>query len=91
MKTLRVLLTVTATVGALCAVTSGQARQDADMIVSGGIVVTMDGARTIVSDGSVAVKADVIVAVGPRAELESRYRASETIDARGRLVLPAIP
>ena len=28
---------------ALCAVMFGQARQDVDMIVSGGIVVTMDG------------------------------------------------
>ncbi len=41
---------------AVCAVMFGQARQDVDLIVSGGIVVTMDGARTIVHDGSVAVQ-----------------------------------
>ena len=51
----------------------GQAKQSVDLIVSGGIVVTMDGARTILRDGSVAVKGDAIVAVGPRAEIESRY------------------
>jgi hypothetical protein len=67
MKTLRVLLIWIATAGALCAVMSGQARRDVDLIVSGGIVVTMDGARAIVQDGSVAVKGDAIVAVGPRA------------------------
>ena len=65
-----------------------QAKQDVDLIVSGGIVVTMDGARTILHDGSVAVKGDAIVAVGPRAEVEGRYKAAQVIDARGRLVLP---
>ena len=67
---------------------SGQAKQSVDLIVSGGMVVTMDGARTMVRDGSVAVKGDAIVAVGPRSEVESRYAGAQTIDARGRLVLP---
>ena len=37
----------------------------ADVLVRGGDVVTMDGARTVVRDGAVAVRGDVIVAVGP--------------------------
>jgi len=65
-----------------------QARQDVDMIVSGGIVVTMDGGRAIYQDGSVAVRGDAIVAVGPRADVEARYHGAQVIDARGRLVLP---
>jgi 5-methylthioadenosine/S-adenosylhomocysteine deaminase len=73
---------------ALCAVMFGQARQSVDMIVSGGIVVTMDSGRMIVHDGSVAVKRDAIVAVGPRAEIEGRYTSAQVIDARGKLVLP---
>ena len=48
----------------------------------------MDGHRTVIEDGAVAVKGDVIVAVGPRSELESKYSAPQIIDARGRLVLP---
>ena len=48
-----------------------RAEAGVDMIVSGGIVVTMDSARAIVHDGSVAIKGDAIVAVGPRAEIES--------------------
>src|SRR5271167_3135566 len=59
-----------------------------DFIVAGGTVVSMDGARTIYGDGAVAVKGDTIVAVGPRSEVESKYRASQTIDAKGKLVLP---
>jgi 5-methylthioadenosine/S-adenosylhomocysteine deaminase len=67
----------------------GQAgKEKADLIIDGGMVVTMDGTRTIYDDGAVVVRGDTIVAVGPRTELEARYRGSETIDARGRLVLP---
>src|SRR3989441_6664368 len=60
----------------------------ADLIIAGGTVITMDGARTIYADGAVAVKSDTIVAVGPRAELEAKYVAGQTISAEGKLVLP---
>jgi 5-methylthioadenosine/S-adenosylhomocysteine deaminase len=66
----------------------GQTKQQADLLVSGGIVVSMDGARTIYQNGSVAITGDTIVAAGPRAEIEARYRGAKTLDARGRLVLP---
>src|SRR5438309_443204 len=60
----------------------------ADLIITGGTVITMDGARTIYDDGAVVVRGDTIVAVGPRAEVEAKYASSQTIDARGKLVLP---
>src|SRR5437899_1525728 len=60
----------------------------ADLIITGGTVITMDGARTIYDDGAVVVRGDKIVAVGPRAEVEAKYASSQTIDARGKLVLP---
>ena len=63
-------------------------QQNVDLIVSHGIVVTMDGTRAIYQDGAVAVRGDSIVGVGPRAEIESRFKASQVIDARGGLVLP---
>ncbi len=66
----------------------GQTKQEVDLLVSGGSVVSMDGARTIYQDGSVAIKGDAIVAVGPRAEIEARYQSAQTLDAHGRLVLP---
>jgi 5-methylthioadenosine/S-adenosylhomocysteine deaminase len=59
----------------------------ADLIVT-GIVVSMDGARSIYEDGAVAISGDTIVAVGPRAEIESHYAGRQTIDARGKLLLP---
>ena len=59
-----------------------------DLIVSGGTLVTMDSARTILPDGAVAVLGDSIVAVGPRREVETKYRGVQTIKAQGALVLP---
>jgi 5-methylthioadenosine/S-adenosylhomocysteine deaminase len=64
------------------------ARKKVDLIISGGTVVTMDGARTIHGDGAVAVLGDSIVAVGPRSAIEAQYAGGQTIDARGKLVLP---
>jgi 5-methylthioadenosine/S-adenosylhomocysteine deaminase len=66
---------------------SQTARQRADLIVS-GMVITMDGTRSIYEDGAVAIAGDTIVAVGPRAEIESKYDSRQTIDARGQLLLP---
>jgi 5-methylthioadenosine/S-adenosylhomocysteine deaminase len=59
-----------------------------DVLVAGGTFVTMDGSRTILDDGALVVQGDTILAIGPRAELEARYAASQTIDAKGKLVLP---
>src|SRR5438477_8160356 len=63
-------------------------RQKADLIITGGTVITMDGARTIYDDGAVVVRGDTIVAVGPRAEVEAKYASSQTINASRKLILP---
>ena len=62
-------------------------KRSADLIVK-GMVVTIDGSRSIYDDGAVAIAGDTIVAVGPRVEIEARYGARQTIDAHGKLVLP---
>ena len=63
-------------------------KEKADLLVTGGTIVTMDGARTIFDDGAVVIKGDTMIAVGRRAELETKYAAAQTIDAKGKLVLP---
>jgi 5-methylthioadenosine/S-adenosylhomocysteine deaminase len=68
--------------------TSAQGAKHADLIITGGTVVTMNGARAIYDDGAIAVTGDTIMAVGPRTELAAKYSAAQTIDARGKLVLP---
>jgi 5-methylthioadenosine/S-adenosylhomocysteine deaminase len=63
-------------------------RQGVDLLITGGTVVTMDGDRLILEDGALAIKGDSIAAIGFRSDLESKYTAAQTIDARGKLVLP---
>ncbi|HST11339.1 MAG TPA: amidohydrolase [Terriglobales bacterium] len=70
-----------------------QPSQDAekvDLLVTGGLIVTMNGPRTIYDDGALAIKGDSIVAVGPRTEIEAKYAGTETLDAGGKLVLPGL-
>ena len=63
-------------------------KEKVDMLVAGGTVVTMNAERRIIEDGAVAVKGDTIVAVGSRANIEAKYAAAQTINAKGKLVLP---
>jgi len=64
------------------------AKQRVDLLVTGGLLVTMDGGRVIYDDGSVAVKGDTIVAVGPSATINAKFTGLVKIDARGKLVMP---
>src|SRR3984893_9478685 len=61
-----------------------------DIIVRGGTVVTMDGSRRVIENGSVAVKNGRIVAVGDTAEIERTYGAREIVDATGKVVFPGL-
>jgi 5-methylthioadenosine/S-adenosylhomocysteine deaminase len=69
---------------------AASAKDKVDLLVTGGTVVTMDGQRRVIEDGAVVIRADSIVAVGPRAEIENRFEAAQTIDAHGALVLPGL-
>jgi 5-methylthioadenosine/S-adenosylhomocysteine deaminase len=68
----------------------GQSTTAVSLLISGGTVVTMDGAGRVIPDGIVAIGADKIVAVGPAEEMAGRYSAPQRIDARGQLVLPGL-
>jgi 5-methylthioadenosine/S-adenosylhomocysteine deaminase len=69
---------------------AASAKDKVDLLVTGGTVVTMDGQRRVIEDGAVAVRGDLIVAVGSRAEIENRFEAALTIDAHGALVIPGL-
>lgn len=69
---------------------SGQPSERIDLLVHGGDVLTVDEAGTVVPDGAVAVRDGEIVAVGPAAELTTRFTADESLDASNCLVLPGL-
>jgi cytosine/adenosine deaminase-related metal-dependent hydrolase len=61
-----------------------------DLLVAGGVVVTVDAARRVLPDGAVAVRDGRIVEVGPTADLRARYRATRTIDATDFVTMPGL-
>ncbi len=75
--------------GAMWALATPAAAEDV-WLVSGGTVVTMDGAGTVVRDGAVAVRGSRIAAVGPAAELAARFPGARRLDASGRIVMPGL-
>ena len=62
----------------------------ADILITGGIVVTMDPKRRVIEDGAVAIEGDSIVAVGPRADLAASHPADRVIDADRKVVMPGL-
>ncbi|MFT3789923.1 MAG: amidohydrolase family protein [Rudaea sp.] len=62
----------------------------ADILVTGGTVITMDAGRRVIDDGAVAIVKDRIVAVGTSAELKTRFRPCEVIDAHRKIVMPGL-
>jgi 5-methylthioadenosine/S-adenosylhomocysteine deaminase len=61
-----------------------------DLLVTNGIVVTMDAGRRVIGAGAVAIRGDAIVAVGSSSELEGKYSPSRRLDARGGFILPGL-
>ncbi|MBN9451491.1 MAG: amidohydrolase family protein [Bosea sp.] len=62
----------------------------ADLIVTGGAVITMDASRRILEDGAVAVTGNRIVDVGPSEEIARRHGAPHVIDARRKAIMPGL-
>jgi 5-methylthioadenosine/S-adenosylhomocysteine deaminase len=64
----------------------GGATREADILITGGTVITMAGPN--IADGSVVISGGKIVAVGPSSKIDSQYHAKTTIHARGDAVMP---
>jgi 5-methylthioadenosine/S-adenosylhomocysteine deaminase len=69
---------------------STAAKEKVDLLVTNGLVVTMDANRRVIDGGAVAVRGDSIIAVGPTADLASQFDAIRVIDARGAIVMPGL-
>src|SRR5437667_4622931 len=61
-----------------------------DMLIEGGLVLTLDPEDRVIADGAVAITADRIVAVEPAAIARARFAPRLRIDARRRIVMPGL-
>jgi len=65
-------------------------KKSIDLIVQNGTVVTMDANRRVIENGAVAIQKGEIVAVGTTAEITQKFTSKQTVDARGKLVIPGL-
>jgi 5-methylthioadenosine/S-adenosylhomocysteine deaminase len=82
---------------ALCAATvvlvisvGGQSGRPVKLLVTGGVVVTMNPAGQVIVNGAVAIDEGKIVGVGPAEEIARQFSAAETIDVRGQIIMPGL-
>jgi 5-methylthioadenosine/S-adenosylhomocysteine deaminase len=64
--------------------------QTIDTLFINALVLTMDADLSQYSPGAVAVQGDSILAVGREADLKKEFSARETIDCRGRVLMPGL-
>lgn len=70
-------------------VSSAQAKQ-ADLIVYGDYLVTMQADLTVLEDAAVAIVRDKIVAVGSRETIDRQYVAGKIIEGKGKVLMPGL-
>jgi len=65
-------------------------RQPVSLILTGGIVVTMDSTARVLSPGAVAIDGRNIDAVDAPDAISSRYSSQTVIDTAGQVVMPGL-
>jgi len=64
--------------------------QQVDTLFINAHILTMDEHLTQYTSGALAVKGDKIVAVGPEVEIKKEYTANETMDCKGKILMPGL-
>lgn len=63
---------------------------EADLVLTGGIFVTMNAAREVIEDGALAIKGPNILWIGSAEAAQTCIRASRQMDTRGKLIIPGL-
>ena len=66
------------------------APREVSLILTGGAVVTVDPSSRVVWPGAVAVDGRAIVGVGTPEAIAAQFKARETVDTTGHVVLPGL-
>lgn len=75
---------------ALAAVWTQTRQRQVSLLVTGGTVVTVDGAGRVIPNGALAIDGSDIVAVDTTDAIRQQFRGVETIDAAGHVVMPGL-
>ena len=69
---------------------AGQQPRTVSLVVTNGIVVTVDRDRRVIQHGAVAVDGRDIAAVGTAEAIAAGFRGRDTIDAAGGVIMPGL-
>ena len=75
---------------AIASVAGQGAPRSVSLLITNGIVVTMDPAGRVLTPGAVAIDGARIVAVGAPEAIANAYRGASSIDAGGDVVMPGL-
>src|SRR5258708_27187646 len=64
--------------------------QSCDLLVTGDLILTLDSADRVLHGGAIAVADRTIVDIGPVDELGRRWTAANTVDGKGRIIIPGL-
>ena len=64
--------------------------QKADILLTGGTIVTMNEQYDIIENGAIAIVGDSIVAVGAADAITANYQAEDQIDCTGQVIMPGL-
>jgi cytosine/adenosine deaminase-related metal-dependent hydrolase len=64
--------------------------QPADILITGGTIITMDTERRVLENAAIAIVGDRIEAIGPTEELAATFDAEQVIDASRTVVMPGL-
>ena len=68
---------------------AASAAEDVDLMITGGMVLTMNQDKTVYENGTVVINDNRIVAVGD-ASVADDYEARDVLDVDGDIVLPGL-
>src|SRR4051812_25510381 len=74
----------------LAALVPQEPRRAVSLVITGGIVVTMDPAGRVLPRGALAIDGRDIVAVDTAESIDARFSGRESIDAAGQVVMPGL-
>jgi cytosine/adenosine deaminase-related metal-dependent hydrolase len=65
-------------------------KENADILITNGTIITMDADRRVLESAAIAVVGDRIAAIGSNEDLAATYDADQVIDATDNVVMPGL-
>ena len=89
-STLPLVLAIVVSLACTASLVAQSPLQPVSIVITGGIVVTMDANYQVLWPGAVAIDARKIVAVDTPENIARRYRGAQVIQAGGHVVMPGL-